>query len=120
MKPKLPIIIIFITHSHRKTTDIFHAVLPPEVTGNSDTAKVGENASLSCNMTSTVPEGAAISYQWMRKNTNLNVTSAVYHISSVSTLDADVHTCQVTIEANSANVIPATTSLNVTLTVNGE
>ena len=87
--------------------------------GSNVTADVGDRASLECNVTTAVPNGTSVSYQWMRGNANLSITSSIYQIPSVSTSDAGVYTCEVTVEASSSYVISSTNSADVTLTVNG-
>ena len=71
-------------------------------------------------MTSSIPSGATVSYQWMRGNANLSNTLPMYEIPSVSTSDAGVYTCEVTVEANSSYVIPSKKSVDISLRVNSE
>ena len=101
-------------------TDNLHTVPNPTVTGNNVTADVDATASLACTVTSSVPDGATVSYQWTRGNANLSNALSMYQIPSVSTSDAGVYTCEVTVEASSSYVIPSTKSVDITLTVNGE
>ena len=94
----------------------------PLVIGNDVSVAVGDIAVLTCIVSGT-PPGTVIKYRWWRAD-DMSViqggNSTNYQVSSLASIsDMGVYTCEVTLydEGNSPLVIPASVSVNITLTV---
>ena len=94
----------------------------PLVTGSDVSVAVGDIAVLMCKVSGT-PPGTIIKYQWRRAEDMSLIqggNSTTYRVSSMASIsDMGVYTCEVTVhdERNSPLVIPASVSVNITLTV---
>ena len=90
--------------------------------GKSVVVAVGDVAVLICNLSGT-PDGMTITIQWKNAG-DMSVipgeNSTIFEVSSSANMsNAGVYTCEVTVndEGKSSLVIPATVSVNITLTV---
>ena len=103
----------------------FATVPSPSVVGKSAIVAVGDVAVLTCNVSGT-PDGTTITIQWKRA-ADMSVipgaNSTIFEVSSSANIsNTGVYTCEVTVsdEEKSSLVIPATVSVNMTLTVSSK
>ena len=92
------------------------------MTASDVSVAIGDIAVLTCKVSST-PSGTIIKFQWRRAE-DLSLiqggNSTTYQVSSAASIsDMGVYTCEVTVhdEGNFPLVIPASVSVNITLTV---
>ena len=90
--------------------------------GKSAVVAVGHVAALTCNVLGT-PDGTTITIQWKTAadmSAIPGANSTMFEVSSSANMsNTGVYTCEVTVsdEGKSSLVIPATVSVNITLTV---
>ena len=93
--------------------------------GKSVVVAVGDVAVLTCNVLET-PDGTAITIQWKiaaDMSAIPGANSTMFEVSSSANMsNAGVYTCEVTVsdEEKHSLVIPATFSVNITLTVSSK
>ena len=86
---------------------------------------VDDVAVLTCSVSGT-PAGTTVRFQWKKAQDMLAIpgtNSTTYQVSSSVTMyDMGLYTCEVTVsdEMNNPHVIPATSSVNITLTINSK
>ena len=107
------------------TTCNFITVPSPSVVGKSVVVAVGDVAVLTCNVSGN-PDGSTVTIQWKRAadmSAIPGANSTIFEISSSANMSNNgVYTCEVTVsnEEKSSLVIPATVSVNITLTVSSK
>ena len=103
----------------------FATVPSPSVVGKSAIVAVGDVAVLTCNVSGT-QDGTTVTIQWKRATDMSAIpgaNSTMFEVSfSANMSNSGVYTCEVTVSDEEKNslVIPATVSVNITLTVSSK